>query len=328
MDSDAAPRSVRRRVELTPVDETMDASHEIVMAPKKRRPTSFVHFLRTPTEPEEYEWLMSDGRIGGYVFVKEIQCVLLYTLDSEGMIFTDQQPYISFCLHDWRMFRNKVWRDLNYPGLCANYSTVFDSVIHQKSYYIFAKQLDKDPADYIYFCSPSYRIVNGIHDHKPEQLVEDLKVVYPRADVPVLNNIFKKIDRLFKWGEHLFKYTLLKKRLFQSWPDKERVVSGLDAPVIYRGPGVVAPRGEQSETAMFKTCQNPVWRAPLSESENTNDDMDCVTKLFGQMSLASDDDDDSARTAGDKPFYINSDDQGPTKFLGVACDTWYPQTPP
>lgn len=146
--------------------------------------------------------------------------VNLYTLDSDGVVFTDDMPHITFHFEDWEIFRNKICRDLDYPALSEYYSAIFDSLSHPRSYYIFTKQLGKEPSDYIYLCSPKCRIAERLEVIDPECVVQNLKLVYSWGDMPVLEDVFKKIDRLFMWSEHRLSYKTIQQKLFDSWPSE------------------------------------------------------------------------------------------------------------
>lgn len=92
-------KKTKTRIDLTPVsDRDMDSG--ITMAPKKRRPENLVRFFLNISEVEEYEWVLSDGRIGGYVFHKDEPCVWLYTLDTDGVVFRNEMPHINFSIED------------------------------------------------------------------------------------------------------------------------------------------------------------------------------------------------------------------------------------
>ena len=59
-----------------------------------------------------YEWPLTGGRIGGYVFDNVERCVILYTLDTPGTVFTNDMTHISYNAEDWKTTRTKIWKDL------------------------------------------------------------------------------------------------------------------------------------------------------------------------------------------------------------------------
>lgn len=67
-------RTPKRRFNPTAVCDR-DLGSEITMAPKKRRPENLVRFLQDDKDAEEYEWSLSDGRVGGYVFFTNKACM-------------------------------------------------------------------------------------------------------------------------------------------------------------------------------------------------------------------------------------------------------------
>lgn len=227
----------KKRIDLTPITNRVTDS-EISFAPKKRKPESLVRFLQNVVDAEEYEWSLSDGRVGGYVFDKEECCVKLYTVDTDCEALTDDALHLSFSAKDWKLFRNKVWRDLEVPGLNSVYSAVWDSTTHQRCYYVFVNSFERDPQDYIYMCCGEYTIVNDRFEIDVEKVIQDLKVMYPWKDAHALHNVFKKIDRLFNWSELLDRYRDIKVRLFQTCASDPKCDCGAlhleSPPLIYK----------------------------------------------------------------------------------------------
>lgn len=79
-------------------------------------------------------------------------------------------------------------------------------------------------------------MVRRLKEIDPEKVIQDLKLVYLWGDIPVLTDIFKKIDRLFKWSEHMPSYKCVRERLFQSWPSDVEYGSELkfNGPIVYK----------------------------------------------------------------------------------------------
>ena len=98
-------------ISLTPA-MGVSVDSEITFAHKKEKKQSLLGSLKNMTPSLRYEWLLTDGRIGGYVFDKEERCVKLYTLDTPGTCFTNDMHHISFNAEEWQMAKPQFWKDL------------------------------------------------------------------------------------------------------------------------------------------------------------------------------------------------------------------------
>ena len=74
---------------------------EITFAPRKGRdPNGFGCFNPNVAVALRYEWLLTGGRIGGYIFDNVERCVTLYTVDTPGTIFTNDMTHVSYNAED------------------------------------------------------------------------------------------------------------------------------------------------------------------------------------------------------------------------------------
>ena len=86
---------------------------EITFAPRKGRdPNGFGCFNPHVAVALRYEWPLTGGRIGGYIFDNVERCVTLYTVDTPGTIFTNDMTHVSYNAEDWKTARTKIWKDL------------------------------------------------------------------------------------------------------------------------------------------------------------------------------------------------------------------------
>ncbi|KAG5285967.1 hypothetical protein AALO_G00009530, partial [Alosa alosa] len=171
---------------------------EITFAPKRGKPETFVNFYHKPSNALEYQWMFSDGRIGGYVFEKEECSVKLYVLASPYLVFSDWMLHISFCAADWIMLRD-IWSDLELelPVSDSTFTESWNSSVYTKCYHIHANCLEIQG---FILCSEDYRIETYVEaifaaENDVEKFVQGPKVRYLWKDMLVLSNVFKKVDR-------------------------------------------------------------------------------------------------------------------------------------
>lgn len=200
-----------RRVSTTPLTSRLDES--LFHAPRKSYPSRLLDRIQKTPEPEHIEWLLTDGRVGGYVFDKHDNTVWLYTLDYKDAHYSDNDkiPRVEFRAVDWGTFGLKAWDPLCSNGNVAGFKASFPGASGFRSYLIAGERAPYIEDECIFICVSDHSAYANSHkDTVPEIDVMSRHVVFKRSDIPVLSQVFMMINRLFMWNEHFLDYQRVK----------------------------------------------------------------------------------------------------------------------
>ena len=289
-----------RRIPLTPVSQPM-FGRRLVDAPKKAKLASKLPRAQVPPAPEESEWFLADGRIGGYVFEKENQRVWLYTLNDKGESFSNTKHRVSFQGQEWYYFVDKFWMSLNSSDDVDRFQADMEGYYQPKSYYVFAAPSVRKSGRIIYVCESEYKYYSGAYETTPFLSSQNAYVAYSWVDLGNLTRIFHRITSLFNWSESCEGFQRLKRRIFA---EKARDGSLIGIPFVQpiqaysthpyfdsKTPVSTPPTPRPPTTTRssqrgsdFKTSGH-ADNDPLSE--NAQDGMDDLCERFGRLSLST-----------------------------------------
>lgn len=205
--------TMARRVATTPLTSRM--YEELLQRPRKDMPSSLLERIQKNPVPEQFEWMLSDGRIGGYMFDKHEDSVCLYTLfqddDDIRSLEYDDIPRVRFSAGEWWKFAQRAWAPLFATGEVNGYKACFPGDKFFNIFAVFGERVPCTHDECIFICNPSY---SGSIKHVPEIYVGSQHVVFKKPDISTLNKVFGMINRLFTWTKQLSDFHRIKNRLF------------------------------------------------------------------------------------------------------------------
>lgn len=214
---------------------------QLMMAPRKvKHGPCLANFLHEPLDNVKCEFHLSGNRICSYDFDKSNREVRLSTVDSDERVMYDttKDPDLFFTVKDWCLFYNYVWRDLKDGGDDPLFIGEWNSVTPGMHYRVLGDHINKYADDYIYIlCSD--RLLDLTERAWPISEEEHLKYykikfLFQWKDVPALEEIFGKIDKMFKWCEAFDRYNNIKVKLFHpEWCVASRRGTHVAPPTIY-----------------------------------------------------------------------------------------------
>jgi hypothetical protein len=229
----AAPKTPERSI-----DEVME---DLTLAPRKKHGPSLTRFLHEPAERVEYVFHLSGGRACMYNFDKNNREVRLSNVDGDEKFTTNmtEDPDLMFTERDWILFYTKVWRDLKDGGDEPLFIAEWSGLTMGTRYRLLADHVHKYAEDYIYIlCSDfgkdasacSWPITESEHLE-----YYDLKFMFQWKDLPVLEDIFSKIHKLFQWSDAYERYKNIKVKLFHpEWCTPNRRGVHIAPPTLYK----------------------------------------------------------------------------------------------
>ncbi len=194
---------------------------DLALAPRKmKHGPCLSSFLHEPLDNVKREFHLSGKRICCYNFDKINREVRLSTVDSDERFTYDtcDDPELFFTVKDWSLFYNYVWHDLKDGCDDPLFIGKWNGITPGMRYRVLGDHINKHADDYIYIlCSDS---TDGLPERVWPISEEDhlkyysIKLLFRWKDVPALEDIFGKIDKLFKWCEAFDRYNSIKVKLF------------------------------------------------------------------------------------------------------------------
>lgn len=226
----------------TPERSIDDAMEDLSLAPRKPfRGPCLSKFLHDPEDRVRYDFHLSGGRVCTYDFNKINREVKLINVDDNDRFTTNStdDPDLLFTEKDWILFYSQVWRDLKEGRDEPLFIAEWRGVTMGTRYRLLGDHINRYADDYVYIlCSdfgkglPECSWPISEADHLKYY---DLKFMFQWKDIPVLEDIFAKIDQMFKWCDALERYNGIKVKLFHpEWcVPTRRGVQSVAPPTFY-----------------------------------------------------------------------------------------------
>lgn len=190
----------------------------VMMAPRKRITNlKLTYFLHENKRYMKKQVVMPSELICHYLFDKKQRVVTLYITES-GEPHSLEDPCLVLTAKDWFLFYNHAWADVRESKQEPLFIAEWDSEKPNNRFRLVGNNCEKNPEDciYIFLCDDKSKLRERsgiIHaDEHNEQYEMVLPILW--RDVDKMDDIFRTINKLFKWCDLNDRYRNIKVQLF------------------------------------------------------------------------------------------------------------------